>query len=269
MSDHCLVVCDMWKVGPAGAQSARHDRLLRHHVTLDRPFPKADQWQPIQWEEWTQLLQRHVYGWNQLRAVMDHVPSGPTETCEAASEVRRVMDNVWTSFIASVKTQNAIINGPNPVRWRSQVFTSAEWKGLSCLRNFVAALLRADMMTAEENSYWVEKLKHIEPPLENFDWATSLAEWNTQIPALNKEIRIRQRELNRIRSQHTRQRMETVIQLRTNNFLGGRTKGVFTSIRRKLDPVQTFTHACVWKLMEGQETFSGYIRFRATSIVGS
>jgi exonuclease III len=33
MSDHCLVVCDMWKVGPAGAQSARHDRLLRHHVT--------------------------------------------------------------------------------------------------------------------------------------------------------------------------------------------------------------------------------------------
>jgi hypothetical protein len=46
---------------------------------------------------------------------MDHVPSGPTETCEAASEVRRVMDNVWTSFIASVKTQNAIINGPNPV----------------------------------------------------------------------------------------------------------------------------------------------------------
>jgi len=175
---------------------------------------------------------------------MAHVPSGPTQTCEAASKVRRVMDNVWTSFIASVKTQNAIINDPNPVRWRSQVFTSAEWKCLSCLRNF----LRSDMMTAEENSYWVEKLKHIEPPLENFDWATSLAEWNTQIPALNKEIRIRQRELNRIRSQHTRQRMETAIQLRTNNFLGGRTKGVFTSIRRKLDPVQTFTHAGIWKV---------------------
>ena len=121
MSDHCLVACDLWKVGAYGAQSIRHTRLMRHHEALARPFPKARLWQEIQWEEWTQHLQSQVVRWNQLRTVLVQAKFFAAHTSEGVREIRRLMDDVWMAFIASVKTKIAIVNGPNPVRLRSKV----------------------------------------------------------------------------------------------------------------------------------------------------